>query len=128
MTTFPVFSENEKTRAFGFVLSEANGQRSRANLVVASGQGVLPAGQVMKGALTALQAYTDGSTATAILGYGVDATDEAIDVAGIVRDAEVNLKALTFPEESTSGNEAADVKASLKLLGIICRDVGTAGE
>lgn len=120
--TFQIFTENEKTRTFGFILAEANGMRSRENVTVASGQGVLKAGQVMKGALTALQAYTDGSTATAILGYAVDATSEAVDVAAIVRDCEVNLKGLTFPEESTSGNESADVVASLKLLGIICRN------
>lgn len=117
-----VFTEDESERAYGFVLSEANGQRSRANLTVASGQGVCVAGQVMAGPHTALVKYTDGATATAIIGYKVDATDADQPVSGIVRDAEVNVKVLTYPEETTSGADKADMIASLALLGIIGRD------
>src|SRR5262245_56530138 len=105
--------------ALSFLLSEALGLRSRENGTVASGQGVLEAGQVLAGTQSALVAYTDGATAIGVLNYPVDATSEAVDVSYIARDAEVNQKQLTYPEESTSGNEAADMIASLKLLGII---------
>lgn len=108
--------------ALSFLLSEANGQLSRENGVVANGQGKLLGGQVLAGPKTAWVAYTDGATATGILGYPVDATNEAVAVMGIVRQAEVNLKLLIFPEESTSGNEKADMTASLALLGIIVRE------
>lgn len=108
--------------ALSFLLSESNGQRSRENGTVASGQGKLKAGQVLKGASTAFQAYTDGATATGVLGYPVDATDAAQPCMFIARDAEVNVKQLVYPEESTSGNEKSDMIASLKLLGIIARD------
>lgn len=108
--------------ALSFLLSEANGQRSRENGTVASGQGKLQAGQVLKGPKTAFLAYTDGATATGILGYPVDATDEAQPCVYVARDAEVNVKQLVYPEESTSGNEKSDMIASLALLGIIARD------
>lgn len=112
----------EGKAALSFLLSEAAGQRSRENGVVASGQGKLPAGQVLAGTQAAMVAYTDGATALGILNYAVDATDEAVDVSYMARDCEVNQKQLTYPEESTSGNEAADMIASLKLHNIIVRD------
>lgn len=108
--------------ALSFLLSEANGQLSRENGTVASGQGKLKGGQVLKGPKTAFLAYTDGATATGILGYPVDATSEAVPCMYVARNAEVNVKQLVFPEESTSGNEKADMIASLALLGIIGRD------
>ncbi|MDK1386367.1 head decoration protein [Sinorhizobium sp. 8-89] len=124
----PVFTEAAHTAEF--ILSESNGHRSRENGTLASGQN-LAAGTVLQlngaGKLVAF----DGDTNTAgnlidqaagILLSAVDASSGDQDCAYIARDAEVNLKLLTYPAESTAGGEEADTIASLKLLGIIARD------
>lgn len=122
----------EGRHAAEFILSEANGQRSRENGTVASGQ-KLAAGEVVmlsSGKLVAhdgtLDSHGDVVTAAAgIMIYPVDAsatgTNTNTPAAYLARDAEVNGELLTFPDESTAGGEEAAVKASLKTLGIIVR-------
>lgn len=115
----------------GFILSEANGHRSRENGVVASGQGKLAAGTVvMDNGSGKLIAYaggdtTDGGTneAIGIIMYNVDATSEDVAVAYIARDAEVNQKALVFPANNTANpDNVGNMVASLGYKNIRVRD------
>jgi len=110
----------EATRAGEFLLSEANGTRSREPITLTGG--AFPAGQVL-GKITASGKYTvydpdvdpaDGSeTAAAILYEAVDASTADATGVGVVRDAEVKGALLT-------DNDAAGT-AALAALGIIVR-------
>jgi hypothetical protein len=118
----------ESVHAAEFIISEANGHRSRENGTLASGQN-LAAGAVVMFSGDNLTAYTagavtDGGTdeAAGILINAVDASTAAQPCCYIARDAEVNLNLLTYPAESTAGGEKDNTIASLKLLGIIARE------
>jgi hypothetical protein len=125
-----VFTEGR--HAAEFILSEANGQRSRKNGVVSSGQNLV-AGQLVQLSGTELVAKdenleTDGSVTTAVEGILLEpvnasstGTNADTPAAYIARDAEVNVNLLTFPAESTAGGEQAACIAGLALLGIIAR-------
>ncbi len=110
MTTF-----TEAAHAAAFVLSEANGHRSRANGV---GGATLPAGSVVKVTSTKLVSYDGSGTVAGILLYDT-VLDQAVSY--IVRDAEVNQKLLTSTEQTDGTVDTAGI-AGLALLGIICRD------
>lgn len=124
-------------RAAEFILSEANGSRSRENGTVAQGQN-LAAGQVVMmsaGKLVAHDGTLDGNddvvtAAAGVLIHNVDAssTGQNADVAAayVARDAEVNGNLLVFPTESSDGGERVAVVASLETLGIRVRDEITA--
>jgi hypothetical protein len=118
-------------RNWEFVLSEANGQRSRENGIVKAGQGVLKAGTVVQfdaSAPTKLVAADgihdgNGNLATAVAGiiaHDIDATSTDVPVAYIARDAEIKDAFLVYPTESAGGEKAATIK-SLKYLGIAVR-------
>lgn len=119
---------NETRHGAEFILSEANGHRSRENGVLDTGD--LAAGTVVQFSGDKLVAFTateasDGSLdveAAGILIYAADATTADQDVAYIARDAEVNLKLLTYPNALTDGSDVAHTIASLAKLGIIARD------
>lgn len=122
-------SLTEGRHAAAFVLSEAQGARSRESGTVTGAD--LKAGTVVQeNGSSKLIAFTgatntDGSLVTeaaGILLYDADAADADVDVAYIARDAEVNLNILTYPAESTAGGEKTDTIASLKKLGIITRE------
>lgn len=126
-----VFTEGR--HAAEFILSEANGQRSRENGVVASGQ-TLAAGQIVQfnndGRLVALtgDTNTDGELLVEAAGIllapintSATGTNAHTPAAYIARDAEVNDNILTFPTETSFGNEHDNAVASLALLGIIVR-------
>lgn len=113
-----------------FIMTEANGQRSRENGTVASGED-LKAGTVVQdngsGKLIACDGNLDtaGDLQTDVAGVLIGATDASaadVDAAYIARDAEVNGNLLTFPTESSAGGEKAATIASLALLGIIVRE------
>lgn len=118
-------SLTETTHAGGFILSEANGTRSRDNITVVSGE-TLAAGAVL-GKITASGKYAaydntaaDGSeVAAGVLYAAVDAS--AADAAGvaILRDAEVNANELGWAANDATGITAG--KADLKALGILVR-------
>jgi hypothetical protein len=119
-----VFTEGR--HAAEFILSEANGQRSRENGTLVTGQNLV-AGTVLMdngaGKLTAFDASGGtGDDAVGILIYNVDATDADEAVSYLARDAEVNLKLITYPAESTEGGEEAETVSSLAAIGIIARD------
>lgn len=116
----------ETTHAGGFILSEANGNRSREKGVLAEGN-KLDAGTVV-GKVTVGGAYTilapaaeDGSEAAAGILYGaVDATSADAACAVVVRDAEVNANELVWPAGINEVQKAAAI-AELAALGIIVR-------
>lgn len=113
-------------QALEFLLSEANGERSR-EVVVITGSAEFKAGTVL-GKITASGKYTshdesasDGTqNAVAVLGYDVDAT--AADANGVVfvRDCEVSDEILIMPT-GISVNDRADAITSLASAGIIAR-------
>lgn len=115
-------------RALAFLLSEAAGARSRDNITVASGAGVLPAGMVL-GQVTASEKYvacnptnSDGSeVAVAVLGYGVDATSADVEIMGITSDAEVKLPMLRFDASINTPAEQDTAIAELAAVGIKAR-------
>lgn len=112
--------KTESRHVGDFLISEANGTRSREEVVVASGEGALVAGTVL-GKITASGKYAaydnaaaDGTQAAAAVLYaGVDAAAADAAAVIIVRDAEVVEAYLT-------GIDAAG-KADLAALGIIVR-------
>ena len=111
-----------------FLMTEANGQRSRENITIASGAGIIAPGTVL-GKITASSKYlasavgaTDGSqTAVAIALYGCDATTRDVAIAAITRDAEVNGKILTWHPDRDQAGEKAAAQADLASVGIILR-------
>jgi hypothetical protein len=113
MVTTSVF--NETAHACAFILSEANGARSRANGV---GGGDLVAGDVVKVTSTKLVSYDGTGTVAGIVLYDAVLDQE---VSYLARDAEVNKKLITTTEVTDGTPQAATV-TGLALLGIICRD------
>lgn len=94
-------------RTAEFLLSEANGQRSRAAVTLAIGAEALPPGQLL-GFVSAsgeFAPYTPGAddgsqTAVAVLYAGAPASAEAQPVTAIVLDAEVAEARLTGFDEA----------------------------
>lgn len=112
-----------------FLLSEANGNQSRENVTIVSGQD-LSAGQVLGkitsgGKYTALdQAASDGSqTAAGVLWDNVDASGGDTVAAIIARDAEVISEELEWGGQSPT--EVATGVTELAALGILVRTHAT---
>ena len=111
-----------------FLMTEANGQRSRGAITIASGAGIIAPGTVL-GKVTASGKYVasavgaaDGSqNPTAITIYGADATSADVPVAAIVRDAEVNGNCLVYHADRDQPAEKAAANVALAVLGIIVR-------
>ena len=108
----------EGRHAAEFILSEANGNRSRENGTVKQGED-LAAGTVLELDTGELVEFA-GGTVVGILIEAVDATSAATPAAYLARDAEVNLHLLTYPD--TSGNPESETVSGLASLGIIARD------
>lgn len=122
----PVFTEGR--HAAEFVMSEANRQRSRDNITVAAGEGILKPGAVLgqvsadgKYRLTTVAAVDGSETAAAVLLYEVDATSADVDVAAITRDAEVNRNLLSYGADVDTQGEKDAKHADLAAVGIIVR-------
>lgn len=115
---------NETAHAAEFILSEANGQLSRENGEVASGQDLAAGTVVAFDGGSRLVAYTgdeftngEEDEAQGVLIYPTDATGGVhVKASYIARHAEVNLGLLTYP----AAKEAVMIQ-SLKRLGIVCR-------
>lgn len=109
-----------------FILSEANGYRSRQRIVVGLSQTLL-AGQVL-GKVTASGDYvklaplaTDGSqTAAGIAFDDYVTTTEKVDGVSFERDGEVTLAKLVWPAGATDNQKAAAV-AQLAAKGVLAR-------
>lgn len=118
----------EGKRAGEFLLTEANGYRSREEVTVAASQ-KLVAGAVVGKITTGgkFAEYNNGASdgtqaAAGILWEAVDAlTGTPADKRGVIiaRDAEVNLDLLTWKSGASQGDIDAGV-ADLKALGIFC--------
>lgn len=109
-----------------FLLSEANGERSR-EVVVITGSAAFGSGTVL-GKITASGKYTahdesasnGAENAVAILGTDVDATSADANGVVFVRDCEVSNELLILPD-AISAQDRADAMASLAAKGIIAR-------
>lgn len=119
---------NEGRGAGEFLLSEANGNRSRDVVTVASGAGVIAPGTVL-GKLTTGGKYTpspatgsDGSqTGVAVALYGCDATSADQKLVVIARDAEVNVNLLAYASSVDDATKRAAKATQLAAVGIIVR-------
>lgn len=116
----------EGRHAAEFLVSEANGHRSRETVTIASGL-TLEAGAVL-GQVSASSEYTeytpgatDGSEAAAAVLYdNVDTTDGAKEAVVVARDAEVAGAALVWPGGATQ-THIDNGTANLASKGIIAR-------
>lgn len=117
---------NEDTHAGEFMVSEANGDRSREEITVVDGQ-TLKAGHVV-GIVTASGKYAehdpaagDGTEDAAGILYRAVTADGADETGlAIVRDAEVARGALVF-KDGMSEPEKDAAAADLEVLGVIVR-------
>jgi hypothetical protein len=115
----------EGQHAGGFLVSEANGSRSREQITVLDGED-LPAGAVL-GKITASGKYvavdpeaSDGSEeAAGILFAACHADGADAQAVGILRDAEVNEDELDWSDLNTT--EIATATAELLAIGILMR-------
>ncbi len=119
-----VFTETRHTG--GFMLSEANGTRSRDTVTIVSGQN-LKAGMVL-GKITASGKYKEFNTGsadgsqTAVAVLYADCNASAADTPAVVisRDAEVTAGELLWFSGATNGNITTG-KTGLAAVGIIAR-------
>lgn len=110
--------KTETTRAGEFLVSEANGKRSRETITVTGGP-YLP-GQVL-GKITASGKYTayasgasnGAQTAAGVLYAATDGSSADVTAVGVVRDAEIDEALLT--------GDDADAITDLAAIGIISR-------
>jgi hypothetical protein len=120
-------TKTEGTHAGGFLVSEANGLRSREQIVIASGQNLVAGavlGKITSGGEYAAydNAATDGTAqAAGILFDAVDASAGAKAGVAIVRDAEVNEAELVYDEDSDATADITAAVADLLALGIVLR-------
>jgi len=123
-------TKTETGHAAGFIISEANGQRSRENVTLVGGVSLL-AGQVVS-------KLTSGSDSGLYTPFNQDGSDGSEDAGGvsindvdenatstqeiaiIARDAEVNADELVWPSDITDNEKAAGV-VELEALGIQVR-------
>ncbi len=117
-----------RTRAGGFMVSEANWARSREKVTIAGGTGgagIVYAGTVL-GKLTSGGKYvpspntgSDGSqTAVAILWEDVDATDADVVASVIRRDAEVRASDLTYDSTVNDDTKKGSKHTQLAAAGV----------
>lgn len=126
MTTF-----TEGRHATEGLLSEANFHRSRDNITIEAGAGVIIPGTVL-GKVTAGGKYLPSpntlvegdegaETGVAIALYGCDATTADQKIAAITRDAEWNGHTLVFHPSVNDATKKATKLAQLAAVGIIAR-------
>jgi len=116
----------EPARTGEFLLSEAEGTRSRERVTVAQGHTLQP-GTVL-GVIAATGEYapfdptaTDGTeTAAGVLYDAVDSTGGIVTAVALVRDAEIKDANLIWPTGITDAQKAA-AAASLRGAGLILR-------
>lgn len=117
------------------LLSEATRSRSRDAITIVAGSGVISPmtvlGLITSGAnagkyepsTNAAKVPDIGSqTAKAVNLYGGDATTADLEVAAIVRDAEVNGHALSFDASVNDATKRAAKATQLAAVGIIVRN------
>lgn len=124
-------SFTETPRDLAFILSESNRTRSREVLTIKSGAGKLAAGTVL-GKVTADSKYIaspdaeavgfeGAETASAVLGYEVDATSADVDAVCITDDAEVKDAMLVFAATVNDSTKRTAKLTQLRAVGIKAR-------
>ena len=124
-------TKTEPLHTGGFIISEANGNRSREVAIVVSGQD-LKAGEVVQldanDKLTAADGIPNSddlaldTPVVGIMHAAVDATGgDVANAAYMARDCEVVDADITYPDETSPGSEKDQTVTSLALLGIITR-------
>lgn len=124
-------NKTEGARDLAFLLSEANGKRSRNVATIVSGEGVVEAGTVI-GKVTASSKFAvspnaevvgkeGAETATAVLAYTVDATDADVDGVVIDLDAEVKGPELIYHASVDDDAKKAAKATQLAAVGIRVR-------
>lgn len=111
-----------------YVLSEAAGMRSRDNIKIASGAGVVKPGRVL-GKIAASgkfvphdPAAADGSQVAVAVNYAqVDASAADVVTPAHTRDCEVKARCLGYAAATDTDAERAAVHAALAANGIIVR-------
>jgi len=125
---FPII--NEGIHPAEFILSEANGHRSRENAQFADPSTIKP-GQPVKFTTAATTdkfatyvAAVTGADCEAITIYGgVSSSGNPLQLAIIARDAEVNGKCINWPAGMSGVEQAAGI-TKLATNGIRVRDTG----
>ena len=108
-------------RATACILTEAAGHRSRDNIALKSGSGIIAPNTVLaKDGETYVPAAAAG-TAVAIALYGGDTTDGDVFVAALTCDAEVNIHTLIFAPDVTTPAARATKIDQLRAVGIVAR-------
>lgn len=123
----PTLTEDLRSGAGHYIVSESNGYRARSVGTIASGAGVLKPGAVLA-QVTATKKWVrynpagaDGSqNAAAILYQGCDATAADVKRTLTARDSEVQASALEWAAGTTDPQKATAI-AALAVLGIIAR-------
>jgi hypothetical protein len=123
-SSYPILTQHQPPTEF--VLSEANGQRSRGNCYLADPV-IVYAGSLLKESAPATQLLpptyilaATGADADAIALYGGTSTPtDGLRISAIVRDAEVNKHCVTWAP--LAGAEVDAAIAQLATKGIICR-------
>ena len=109
-----------------YLVSEANGTRSREVVTIAQGHNLLPGAVLGKvttsGEYTTLSPTNDNGSqnAIAVLFAAVDSTAAAHAAVITARDAEVAAHALVWPEDMTEPQKNAAL-AQLAAVGIVAR-------
>ena len=119
---------NDNIQTGDYVLSEAAGTRSRDNIKIASGSGIVKPGRVL-GKISASgkfkphdPAADDGSEVAAAINYSqVDATAADVVTPAHMRDCEVKAGCLSYAAATDTAPEKAVVHAALAANGIIVR-------
>jgi hypothetical protein len=119
------YGPKEEKRGPGFfMVSEANGHRSRETGILTEGEnlavGALVAVVADKYVELDIDADTGAEDVVGILFAAVDATDADKEAVIIARDAEVDGNHLIYPDDATA-NEIAAINVDLEALGIIVR-------
>ena len=120
-------TKTEARHSAEFIMSEANGARSRDNKTLVSGQN-LKGGTLLEyenNSTERVTAWTGNRESAGvydplpmgILIEDVDASSADTRAAVMVRDAEVNKKLLTYPAQ-----DGDDVNTGLSALNIVARD------
>jgi hypothetical protein len=103
------------------ILSESAGRRSRENITLLEGNGVIAPNTVLAASGSGYVPAAAAGTAVAIALYGGDTTDGDIHVAALTRDAEVNGHTLVYAPDVDTPAEVTTKNTQLAAVGIIVR-------
>lgn len=113
------------------LMSEAAGQRSRDEITIKAGSGIVAPmtvlgkiaadGKFIPSPAAEVVGSEGAEVAVAVNLYGVDATTADVKVAAITRDAEINGNFLTYDASRNLAGERLAARVDLAAEGIIIR-------